>query len=607
MRDWKSFARNLPDQPGVYVFLDKFNRAVYVGKAKSLRKRVQSYFGEATTDYRRFIRKLPTILHDIQTHVTNSEKEALLLERELIRKHSPRFNVIWKDDKQYLCLRIDPKHEFPWVQMVRKMKKDGARYFGPFHSSNAARKTLKVVNRHFRLRTCSDREMAQRNRPCLEYQIGRCPAPCVFDIDKEAYEADVADALLFLEGQEPALLKKLEAKMWSASEMFDYELAAQLRDQIQAIRKTLQRQNTVMSSMRDQDVIGFFRDDTQHCIVIMEVREGRVRDFHRTHFKASSLESSDVLQTFVLQYYLDHQAMPHEVVLPFQCRDLETIQELLTEQRGKKVVVSIPQRGERVRLVELANENAKHGFEERRKKDQSKASTLEGLKTKLHLRHLPEKIECFDVSHFQGDEIVASKVTFVNSYPEKRSYRRYRIKGMDNQNDFASMYQVVSRRTIRGLEENDLPHLMVIDGGKGQLGAARAALRDLNVEHIDIVGLAKERGLDAAKKPERVFREGAKAAIMIPTSAPEMRLLMAIRDEAHRFAVTFNQARRAKKTLRSELDDIPGVGPKRRRALLTAFGSPERVANASLEELLTVEGFGHHQAMRVFDHYRGNG
>ena len=256
-------------------------------------------------------------------------------------------------------------------------------------------------------------------------------------------------------------------------------------------------------------------------------------------------------------------------------------------------------------MVELANENAKHGFEERRKKDQSEASTLEGLKLKLHLRHLPEKIECFDISHFQGDEIVASKVSFVNSYPDKRSYRRYRIKGLDNQNDFASMYQVVSRRTSRGLEENDLPHLMVIDGGKGQLGAARAALRDLNVEHIDLIGLAKEKGTDSARKPERVFREGAKAAITIPTSAPEMRLLMAIRDEAHRFAVTFNQARRAKKTLKSELDDIPGVGPKRRRALLTAFGSPERVANASLEELQTVEGFGKQQAIRVFDHYRG--
>ena len=604
MRDWKSFTANLPDKPGVYLFLDKNDQPIYVGKAKSLRKRVQSYFSKNTSDYRNFIKKLPHLLGDIETHLTASEKEALILERELIRRHAPRYNVIWRDDKQFMCLRIDPKHEYPWVQVVRKMKKDGARYFGPFHSAGAARKTLKVISRHFMLRTCSDSELYRRSRPCLEYQIGRCPAPCVLDIDTQNYQESVKDVLLFLEGQEPALVKKLESKMWEASEKFEYELAASLRDQIQAIQKTLQKQNAVLASMRDQDVIGFFNDGTQHCLSIMEVREGRVRDIRKHHFKASALESADVLQTFILQYYLEYEATPDEIVVPFTFRDIGTLAEILSEHRGKKTKLYVPARGERVKLLKLAAENAKHGFDERRRKDQTQASTLEGLQSKLRLRSLPRSIECFDISHFQGDQIVASKVTFRNAYPEKRAYRRYKMKDQSKQDDFASMYEVVSRRLARGELEGDLPDLIVIDGGKGQLAAARAAMRDLKLEGIDLISLAKARNEGkGSKKPERIFREGARNAIALPTNAPEMRLLMAIRDEAHRFAVRFHTELRNKKTIRSDLDQIPGIGPKRRRGLLTAFGSPERVAQASLEELEKVEGLGPQQAMRVYRYY----
>jgi excinuclease ABC subunit C len=605
MRDWRAFAENLPDKTGVYIFLDKNKTPIYVGKAKSLRNRVQSYFNDSSTDYRSFIRRLPTVLGDIETHITSSEKEALILERELIRRHAPRYNVIWRDDKQFLCLRIDPKHDYPWVQVVRNMKKDGARYFGPFHSAGAARKTLKVLNRHFKLRTCSDAELHRRERPCLEYQIGRCPAPCVLEIDQKLYRDNVKDVLLFLEGQEPELIKKLEVKMWEASEEFAYEVAAHLRDQIQAIQKTLQKQNAVLASMRDQDIVGIYNDGPQHCLAIMEVREGRVRDIHKHHFTASSLEPADVLQTFLIQYYLEYDATPEELVLPFVVRDLQNLEELLYEHRGRKTRIHVPKRGERFKLIALAGENAKHGFAEKRRKDETKESTLEALKAKLRLRRRPVCIECFDISHFQGDQIVASKVCFKNAYPDKRFYRRYRIKHQTQQDDFAAMYEVLSRRLSRGEREGDLPDLIVIDGGKGQLAAARAAMRDQEIENIDLISLAKARseGTDS-KKPERIFREGAKSALVIPTHAPEMRLLMAIRDEAHRFAVRYHTELRSKKTLRSDLDSIPGIGPKRRRALLTALGSVERVSKASLEELMAVEGFGEQQAARVYHHYR---
>lgn len=604
MRDWKAYAANLPDRPGVYLFLDKNNQPIYVGKAKSLRNRVQNYFSKSTSDYRNFIKRLPSLLGDIETHLAASEKEALILERELIRRHAPRYNVIWRDDKQFMCLRIDPKHEFPWVQVVRTMKKDGAKYFGPFHSAGAARKTLKLINRHFKLRTCSDSELYRRSRPCLEYQIGRCPAPCVLEIEKARYTESVKDVLLFLEGQEPALVKKLETKMWEASEQLDYELAANFRDQIHAIQKTLQKQNAVLASMRDQDVIGFYNDGTQHCLSIMEFREGRVRDIRKHHFKASALEPADVLQTFILQYYLEYDAIPDEIVLPFTLRDITNLEEILSEHRGKKIRLHVPKRGERIKLLKLAAENAKHGFDERRRKDQTQTSTLEGLQRKLRLRKLPRCIECFDISHFQGDQIVASKVSFKDSYPDKRSYRRYKIKDQTQQDDFAAMYEVVNRRLARGEKEGDLPDLIVIDGGKGQLAAARAAMRDLQLDKIDLISLAKARNeAKGSKKPERIFREGAKNAIVLPTNAPEMRLLMAIRDEAHRFAVRFHTELRNKKTLRSGLDNIPGIGPKRRRALLTALGSPERVAQASLEELCKVEGLGPQQALRVYSHY----
>jgi len=344
-------------------------------------------------------------------------------------------------------------------------------------------------------------------------------------------------------------------------------------------------------------------------MAIMEAREGRVRMIRNHYVRGNALESAEVLQSFLLQYYLSlaPDAVPEEVVLSSQLRDMSQVAELISEHRGRKVKLQYPRKGERIKLLQLAFDNAKHSFTEKRKKEDSQQATLEALKRRLHLKALPRRIECFDISHFQGDQIVASKISFLNGAPEKNAYRRYKIKNQQGQDDFAAMYEVLSRRLIRGQKEEDLPDLIVIDGGKGQLASAKAALRDLELESnaLSMIGLAKARtNARGPSKPERIFLAGAKEPIVMSVNLPEMRLLMAVRDEAHRFAVLFHTQLRIKKTLKSDLDAIEGIGPKRRRALLTAFGSVEGVARAELSELQAVGGLGQAQAMRVYLYYR---
>jgi excinuclease ABC subunit C len=610
-RDWLAWAQTLPEEPGVYLYKDPAGEVVYVGKAKSLRARVRSYFQPSPTDDRPFIRSLRLELDDIETRVTRSEKEALILERELIAKYEPRHNVIWRDDKQYLCLRVDPSHDYPWVQVVRHMGRDGARYFGPFHSASAARQTLRVVNRYFQLRTCRDSVLYNRTRPCLEYQIGRCPAPCVFDVDREVYRQGVDDALMFLEGRGAALVGQLDARMWAAAEAQEYEVAARIRDQIRAIEKTLERQHAALPSLRDQDVVGLFRHEGELCIVVVEVRDGRVRDLSSHLHGGDSSDDGALLESFLLQFYAARAEVPAEVLVPLPLDGAAALGELLSEQRGKKVEVKRPVRGERVRLMELARTNAEHAYYEQRKRSGAARATLEGLMRRLHLGRLPRRIECYDISNLQGQEVVASGVAFLDGLPDRRRYRRYRVRSVQGQNDFASMYEVLSRRLSRGRDDGDLPDLIVIDGGKGQLASARAAMTDLGLEGPDLISLAKSRteGEDEdgglRRSPERVFLVGAKEPTVLKQSSAEVRLLAAIRDEAHRFAVTFHQRRRDKAVLRSELDDIPGIGPARRRALLVALGSVDAIRRASLETLAEVPGVGPAAAARVHAHFHG--
>jgi excinuclease ABC subunit C len=548
---------------------------------------------------------LSRVLKDIETFVTASEKEALLLERELIRKHEPRFNIIWKDDKQFLCLRVDTSHEYPWVQVVRNMGKDGARYFGPFHSASAARQTLRVVNRHFMLRTCRDSILYNRTRPCLEYQIGRCSAPCVFDIDRAKYKENVDDVLMFLEGKGEELVTRLEQKMWGASDRLEFEVAAHYRNQIAAVNKTLEKQRIALPSLLDQDVYGLYSEVGHLEIAALVIRNGRVENVVTHLFEGAGFAHADLLESFLLQRYTE-VTPPQEILIPLEIEGADALSELLSEKRGTKVTVKVPQRGDRVQLVEMAQQNAENSFKEAVKKSGALEQTLSGLKDKLRLRRVPMRIECYDISNMGGMLIVGSGVSFVRALPHKAGYRHYKVKTTKGQDDFASMYEVLSRRLRRGVAENDLPDLIVIDGGKGQLSSAVAAAKDAGIEHIDIVSLAKSRvtGTDEedapTRSPERIFVPNAKDPIVLKQDSPELLLLARARDEAHRFAITFQRNLRRKAKMKSALEDIPGIGSKRKKALLKNLGSLKRVKEASIEELAAVPGMGKAAAARVF-------
>ncbi len=612
--DWLARAAELPPEPGVYLMRDHAGVVIYVGKAKSLRSRVRSYFSPGTSDYREFIPLLGEVLGDLETIVTRTEKEALLLERELIRTHEPRFNVIWRDDKQYLCLRVDPTHEYPRVEVVRRMGRDGARYFGPFHSATAARQTLRVLNRHFQLRTCRDSVLYHRARPCLEYQIGRCPAPCVLDVDRTMYAGHVEEAIMFLEGKRPELVERLGARMWSAAEAMQYEVAARLRDQMRAVQRTLEKQDIALASMRDQDVLGLYREGQDLCIAVLEIRDGRIESVHTHLFTDQAFTDDEVLESFLLQSYASREDVPTEVLVPIDLEGAEALSELLSERRGRKVEVKRPQRGERARVLELAEENAQHAFHEKQRRTGANDQVLENLQKRLGLVRLPRTIECYDISNLQGTLIVGSGVAFEDGAPAKARYRRYRVRTTSGQDDFASIYEVITRRLKRA-DKDSLPDLIIIDGGKGQLNAAKAAMRDVGVSEVDLVSLAKSRVLDqddtaeaAGRSPERVFVPGAKDPIVMPQTSKEVLLLARIRDEAHRFAITFQQDLRQRATLRSGLEEIPGIGAARRRALLTHLGSLKRVREASMEDLRSVPGLGPAAAEAVFSFFhRGGG
>jgi excinuclease ABC subunit C len=595
----------LPNQPGVYLMKDRAGRVIYVGKAVNLANRVRSYFNPGSSDTRAFVALLDRLLGALETVVVTSEKEALLLENELIKKHRPRFNVQWRDDKQFLCLRLSNEHRYPRLEMVRRPRRDGARYFGPYASAASIRETVRVVNRFFGLRTCSDHVLETRKRPCLLHQIGRCPAPCVIPIPPEDYARNVDAVALFLEGRSEALLETLRARMKAASGKLEFEEAARLRDQLIAIERSVERQAIATTEAIDQDVFGLFREGDRITIFSLFVRGGRITGGQAHHFQ-SEFPDDELVTSFVNQYYADDAFVPKEVLLPGSPNEPEALGELLSERKGEKVRVLVPQRGEKTDLVRLASKNAERAFSERKRSRDEVEQTLERLKDRLHLSKLPHRMECFDISHLQGTAIVASQVASVDTEPDPSRYRHYRLKTVTGNDDFASMHEVLGRRLKRGLEEGDLPDLIVIDGGKGQLAAAAAAMRDLGVEGVDLVALAKSRDLDSEapdvqqdRSPERVFLLNRKDPIVLPQTSPELFALTRLRDEAHRFAITFQRKLSRKRGLASALDQVPGVGETRRTALLRHFGSLKRLKEASIEELAEVDGVGPAVAERL--------
>lgn len=600
---------SLPRRPGVYLMRGHDGDLLYIGKATDLRSRVRSYLGD--TDPRPFVRLLDTLLADVEFIVTSTPKEALLLENTLIKRHRPRYNFELRDDKNYVSLRIDPDHPWPRVDVVRRVQSDGARYFGPFHSAAKVRQTLHVLNRHFQLRTCRDAVLFNRVRPCLQYQIQRCPAPCVLPIDREAYLDNVRHAMLFLSGRTQELIRILRSRMTEASERLEYEQAARYRDQIAAIQDSLETQHTVSSDFTDRDAIGYAREGEDIQLAVARYREGALVDVEHFALQAQVVDDDAVLASFLTQYGLRPALSPaSEWLLPHPIGETEALVELLQERHGQRIRITVPQRGPKTELLALATENARNALAQRRASGALARRVLDDLARLLDLAGPPERIECYDISNFQGDQIVASRVVFRDAQPDRNRWRRYRLRTVDTQDDFASLREVALRRAAQHRKgEDPLPDLIVIDGGKGQLAAFLDGLRAGHVEPPATVALAKARALRQStdsppeRSHERLFRPGVREPILLRPNTDVRHLLERLRDETHRFAIGFHRKERRAGTLRSGLDAIRGVGPQRRNALLRHFGSLKRVREASLPELEAVPGFNRHLAHAVHEHF----
>ena len=596
----------VPAAPGCYLMLDAKGQVIYVGKAANLRTRVRAYINEQDTRYR--VKFLMRRVARIDFLVTTTEKEALLLENSLIKQHKPRYNVRLKDDKTYVRLRVDVQHPFPRITITRKHRKDGAKYFGPYASADAVRATLKHLQRLFPLRTCSDSVLANRSRPCLYYQMGQCPAPCVGLIDEEAYGQIVSQALMVLQGRSGELERQLRDQIQAHADALEFEQAAQLRDRLYALQQTLERQRTVQAAgSDDRDVIGMYTHGRYSEIQVLQFREGKMTGGRSVSFNQHEMPIEEMLGSFLLQYYSEAAGIPQEVLVPVPLEEADVLAEVLGEERGGRVVVHCPQRGDKRALIRMAERNARSSFEEKRLAEKANQDLVEQVRKALKLQTTPNRIECFDISTIQGNQAVGAMAVFEGGAPNKNRYRRYAIKQVEGQDDFAMLREVLLRRFRRAIDENDLPDLALIDGGKGQLNVARAVLQDLGIEDLEIAGIAKSRlEGEGGRSPERFFVPGRKDPIILPQNSPVVQFLARIRDEAHRFAITYHRKQRKSAALTSPLETVPGVGPKRAKALLRTLGSLKRVREASIETLAAVPGFNETLARQVHQYIAGN-
>jgi excinuclease ABC subunit C len=600
--------QSYPILPGVYLMRDAGETVLYVGKAKNLRNRLRSYFS-AGGDGRAQIRFLMEKVTQIETIVTDTEKEALLLENTLIKKYRPRYNIDLRDDKTYVSVRIDPQEEFPSIKIVRHVRKDGARYFGPYASAGAIRHTLKEMHRIFPLRHHSLSSCKSRGRPCLYYQIGQCSGPCHGLISRAEYSKLVDGVITMLEGREDEVKDLLYTRMQQAADGLRFEEAARLRDQISALKKSVEKQKVAGTNAGDQDVFGLHREGGEVEIATLFIRRGKL--IGRRIFSLEwRLDEDALLANLLQQYYARETIIPDEVLLPFAAADSEVLADWLSEQRGRKVKLLVPQRGDRVRLVKLANRNARESFRQRGSRREAQQNLLAELQQRLHLTRLPRRIECFDISHIQGAHMVGSMAVVEDGEPSSRHYRHYKIKTVAGNDDFASLAEVLRRRLQRGLDEGGLPDCILVDGGKGQLSSANLVLDELDLkQRIDLVAIAKSRvkanvrGKAVERSEERFFRPGRLNPIILRRGSPALFLLERLRDEAHRFAITHHRKLRKKAALRSSLEDLPGIGPGRRKVLLRHFGSLKKVREATLDELKQTPGLPENIAASLHSHF----
>jgi excinuclease ABC subunit C len=605
----------LPTDPGVYLFRDAAGGVIYVGKAANLRSRVRSYFGLGG-DGRYQIHFLVERIRDVEVIVTANVKEALLLENQLIKKHKPRFNVRLRDDKNYLALRIDPRESHPRFTETRGFKRDGALHFGPYTSSTSLRETLNQLQKIFPLRTCSDnvlKSYRRRGRPCIEHSVGRCAAPCVDLIDDEAYAELVHGAVLFMRGKAGDVVRELRERMALASSDERFEDAARLRDRIGAIEQTVESQAMISARFLDRDVFGLAREGAQLEIQSLHVRRGKLLGGNSHRFRDVRIDDSEALGSFLGQYYGEDRELPHEVLLPLAVEDSETLEELWRERAGRVVRVLVPQRGEGRRLLEMATRNARLAQLERARSEESVEAAARAVQELLRLPAPPRRIECYDVSHLQGSMHVASRVLFQDTKPAKDGYRRYKLREAAPGDDYGAMREILTRRFAR-LEEEPAPDLLLLDGGKGQLSVALAVARDLDIEPPPMAAIAKERddGVESrdgagsgrvlrhgGTKRERLFLPGVKDPVQPPGDHVGLLLLQRVRDESHRFAIRYHRELQRKLGMHSILDELPGIGPVKRRVLLRGLGSLQRVKRASVEELAALPKISRADAERI--------
>ncbi len=579
----------LPASPGVYVFRGTDGKALYVGKARSLRNRVRSYFQAGSSDLRAFVSRLERELADIETFVTRTDKEAALLENQLIKSHQPKYNVKLRDDKEYLSLRLDAKRPWPRLEVVRRPKPDGAQYFGPYHSATAARQTLRLVNRYFQLRTCTDTEFRKRSRPCLQHQIKRCPAPCVLPVDQDEYNAQVANVARFLDGRHDELVVDLDGRMQGASGELEYERAAIYRDQIRAVERAREEQRVAGVQKSDQDVIGFHREGDQVEVAVLSMRAGRVFSVRTVPLRRVAVPNDEMLGAFLMQHYADWPSLPDEILVPVRIEMSEALEELLSENRKRRVQIIEPKRGAKAKLLELARENAEHAFNEKERAREDVEARLSELQTLLRLSVVPRRIECVDISHTGGQETVAVFVALQDGTAARERYRSFHVKGVGGGDDYAAMYEVLIRRLRRGEKGEEgweLPDLLLVDGGKGQLGVAVRAREDIGLPNLEVASVAKPRiSASGEQEGDRIFRPGQKNAIPVRGNSA-LALLLLARDETHRASNALRKKVGRKRRLQSELDGVPGVGPKTRGKLLRNLGSLRDVLAATEEQLI---------------------
>jgi excinuclease ABC subunit C len=603
-------AESLPTQPGVYLFKGENDRVLYVGKAQNLRMRVRTYLSGGDGRYQ--IPQLVERIRDIDVVVTPSVKDALLLENELIKRHKPPFNVRLRDDKQYLALRVDPSERWPRVTQVRRFRHDGAQYFGPFTSSLAVKSAVSTLRRIFPLRSCRDavfRDYARRGRPCIEFEMKRCVGPCCDLVSEADYAELLRGTTLFLRGRSDELVTHLGERMQKAGEQERFEEAARLRDQIASVKSSFERQSVVSDQLVDRDVFGLVRDGGEVEVQVLHVREGRVIGTQGYGFSNVRVDDGEVMSSFLGQYYGAgrERQIPAEVLAPVEIADDGGLEALLRDQRGKKVSFKVPRRGPLRQLLAFATANAEVGLSRRLEARESVDAALDELRERLDLSETPTRIECYDVSTFRDSIAVASGVVFQDGAPCKADYRRYRIRDAAPDDDLACLREVFQRRFARA-DSEPLPDLLMVDGGRGQLAVLLAALSDAGLQR-DAIALSKERDLESASprvrrsgglKSERVFTPSRANPVMLAPNSRGLLLLQHVRDESHRFAIEFQRKLRAKAGMTSILEELPGIGPTKRRALLRKLGSLRAVRGASQAELQAVPGISARDAATVF-------